>query len=78
LTLLLSFSLQTLGYKEEGAATVHGDQRGGFVSWQGQWGSLMVFQNILVKIGDDACEDQILDFDLVHSISSNGMQGWIR
>jgi hypothetical protein len=38
----------------------------------------MVFQNILVKIGDDACEDQILDFDLVHSISSNGMQGWIR
>jgi hypothetical protein len=48
------------------------------VSWQGQWGSLMVFQNILVKIGDDACEDQILDFDLVHSISSNGMQGWIR
>jgi hypothetical protein len=57
---------------------VDDNQRGGFVSWQGQWGSLMVFQNILVKIGDDACEDQILDLDLIRSITSNGMQGWIR
>jgi hypothetical protein len=39
---------------------VHDDQRGGFVSWQGQWGSLMVLQNILVKTGDDACEDQAI------------------
>jgi hypothetical protein len=37
LTFLLSFSLQTLGDKEEGAATVHDHQRGVKVLEEAGW-----------------------------------------
>jgi hypothetical protein len=48
------------------------------VSWQGQWESLMVFQNGLIKIDDDACEDPFLDLGLIQNLLSNGMQRRIK
>jgi hypothetical protein len=50
LTILLSFSLQTLGDKEEGAATVEFDQRVVRLLWRSWWWLWFNFQKIFESL----------------------------